>query len=320
MDRLLRPLARRMTRSRLVQRLAGETTNARGDRLDPQVGAMLWLQNRVPVGLEATDVGAMRAAMRQSSFMGAPTASPLPIHEETVADCRVRFYTPSTARGSVVFLHGGGWVVGDLETHDPFCRTLATKTDRTVVAVHYPLAPEHPFPVAIHAVADVWRALRPRLTGPVALMGDSAGANLAVNASRVLRDAGDLLPDRQVLVYPGLDPRTRAASHREFADGFILTAASIRDYLALYAPDPDDPLGSPIDAPDLAGLPPTLLTVAGFDPLRDEGLTFADRLRAAGVPTDVLDEPGLTHGYLQYDGLVDEAARANQRLFDALNR
>lgn len=318
-DRLLRPLARRLTRSRVVQRLASAPTNARGDVLDRQVAAMLWLQDHVSVGLTAQTVPAMRAAMRQSSWIGAPDLHPVPSRDEVVAALRTRWYTPAAAQGAFVFLHGGGWVVGDLDTHDAFCRTLAVRTQRTVVAVDYPLAPETPFPAPIHAVAELWHTLHPRLGGSdVFLGGDSAGANLAHCVCRVLRDAGAPLPDRQVLLYPGLDPRLRSPSHREFANGFILSEDAVKTYLGHYAPDPDDPLGCPLDAPDLHGLPPAILTVAGFDPLRDEGLQFAQRLKAAGVPVDLLDETGLTHGYIQYDGLVDEAARANQRLFDRI--
>lgn len=286
---------------------------------------MLRLQGLAGAELEAdAPPEAMRRAFDRSMWLASPDPMPVPIRDALVGEIPVRWYEPPGARGAFVFLHGGGWVVGNLDSYDPFTRQLAVETGRVVVAVDYPLAPEHPFPAAIHAVADVWRALRPQLLAEghetILLGGDSAGGNLTVNVTRVLRDAGEPVPDRQILIYPGLDPHCASPSHAELSEGFVLTEASIRRYLDLYRIDPDTILGDPFRADGLEGLPPALITVAGFDPLRDEGIRYAERLREAGVEVTLLDEPALTHGHIDMDGLIDEAARANARLFEAIRQ
>ena len=320
-DRLLRTLARRLLRSRrLAERLAPRH-NQRGDRLDPQLALLLRLQGLAGAALAPdADVRAMRQALVRSVWLASPDPVDVPTREAVVAGLPVRFHEPVGAEGTLVFLHGGGWVVGNVDAYDPFTRQLALRTNRVVVSVEYPLAPETPFPGAIHAVADLFRALRAERSGEILLGGDSAGANLTINVTRVLRDAGDPVPERQILIYPAVDPHCASDSHREFTDGFILTADSIRKYLDLYRLDPDSVLGNPLVADGLEGLPPALVVVAGFDPLRDEGLAYAERLRAAGVPVELLDEGALTHGFVNMDGLLDEAGRANERLFAAIRR
>lgn len=266
-------------------------------------------------GLGGDDISHMRFEMVRSCWMAA--ADPLPVETaEWVVNGRpARLYRPDAPVGAIVYLHGGGWSVGDLESHDAFCRRLAVRSRRQVLALDYPLAPEHPFPAAIHWCVDAWTEAVGRLdVEHIALGGDSAGANLTTCVSRLLALNGGRSPDLQVLVYPGLDPACALPTHEEFPEGFILTAASIRKYLGFYAPDPADPLGCPLHADQLELQPRTLLTVAGFDPLRDEGLLYAKRLRESGVDVELLDEPGLTHGYLQLDGLVQEAGRAIDRI------
>ncbi|MCB9672739.1 MAG: alpha/beta hydrolase [Alphaproteobacteria bacterium] len=321
-DRLLRLLARFGVRSRLLQPLVPRRTNARGDVLDPQVATMLWLQRVVPAGLEAEDVASMREAFDRSMFLVASNPVDVSVRDAMIGETRARWYEPRGARGALVYVHGGGWALGSVDGYDVFTRRLAVEANRVVVSIDYPLAPEHPWPASIHAVADTWRALHPQLVGEghsdIVLAGDSAGGNLTTNACRVLRDAGDPLPSRQVLIYPGLDPRREGASHRELREGLVLTEENITKYLALWAPDPDDPLGCPLHAGELEGMPPALIVVAGFDPLRDEGLLYASHLREAGVPVEVVDEASLTHGFLVYDGLVRASDRAVTRLAERL--
>ena len=326
MDRIVHHVARRVSRSRRVQGWVGDRLNARGDRLDPQLGVMLWLQERLfPEAPEPT-VAQRRAAMRQACAQGAASSPDVPRRGDRAAGLDVRWFEPEGAQWAVVYLHGGGWVVGDLDTHDGVCQQLAVQGRCVVIAVDYPLAPEAQWPEAIHRVAASWTALRQELIrrgiqgDRIALVGDSAGGNLCATVCRVLRDQGAPLPAVQGLIYPAVDARCLDESHREFSEGFMLTGRSIAEYLRQYGCDPLDPLASPVLADDLRGLPPALIAVAGFDPLRDEALRYERRLREAGVRVELLYENALTHGYVNYAGIVDEAARATSRFAVRLER
>ncbi len=282
---------------------------------------MLALERIAGGGLDAgEDLVQRRSDFAASCWLVAADPPEIPVRDETITgslhDYTVRFYEPEGATAGLVFLHGGGWVCGDIGSYDPFCRRFAAKSRRVVVSVDYPRAPELAWPDSCYMAADTWRVCREALLdahptlGHIAMGGDSAGGNLTANACRLLREHDDApgpLPDLQLLIYPGLDATLSGASHREFADGYVLTAKNIAWYLAQFGPDPTHPLGSPVLAPDLEGLPPALILVAGFDPLRDEGLLYAERLGEAGVDVELVDCPSMLHGFINMDGFSDRA-------------
>ncbi|MCP9490040.1 MAG: alpha/beta hydrolase [Solirubrobacteraceae bacterium MAG38_C4-C5] len=227
----------------------------------------------------------------------------------------------TAAQPAILFLHGGGWVVGDLDGVDALCRALANRTGAVVVSADYRLAPEHPFPAALD---DAWAVLS-WLHGHahelgadpdrLAVAGESAGANLAAAAARRAHaDPDDPRPRlrAQLLAYPALDGALAAASYDELGSGFGLTREQMRWYWDAYAPGraARAPEASPLRAPDLAGLPPALIVQAELDPLLDDGLDYAQRLRDAGVDADVHVWPGMVHGFLRYRGLLDDAHAA----------
>ncbi|MEU8759142.1 alpha/beta hydrolase [Streptomyces sp. NPDC048659] len=247
--------------------------------------------------------GALRAAAR--AHLGAVP----PGAEDLSADgVPVRVY-PGEADPVVVFAHGGGWVLCDLDTHDRLCRALAARTGATVVSVDYRRAPEHRFPAAeddVYAVLT-WAAAR-RPGRPLVLAGDSSGGNLAAAVALRARDLGGPPLAGQLLVYPALDHRLAGASAETYAEGFFHTREHMRWYWEQYAgPGGDPAAASPALAPDLTGLPPALLVLADCDVLRDEGLAYARRLSAAGVPVRVQLHTGMFHGFLGGLGLLPEA-------------
>jgi len=235
----------------------------------------------------------------------------------------IRIYRPDVDRPAPVllFFHGGGWVLGTLDSVDEICRHLADRGGITVVSVDYSLAPEHPFPAALD---DCWRVLRwvsehPRVLGGdpsrVSVGGTSAGANLAT--ATALRSAAFDGPDitHQLLAYPITDHAKNTDSYRENADGPLLTRADMEWFWAQYLRSPVDgynPFASPLRAPEslLGGVPPTTVLTAGFDPLCDEGRAYAERLDEAGVAVDHHQYPELCHGFLSLTEAVERADRA----------
>jgi len=241
-------------------------------------------------------------------------AGPLPL----------RLYRPGADRGRVVtYLHGGGWVVGDLDTHDPVCRRVANALGAIVVALDYRLAPEHPHPAALDdtMAALSWTAAAvPGRAHVVA--GDSAGASLAAGAALRARDEHGPALAAQLLIYPGTDPGLHTASMRDNGEGYFLTRADMAWFYDQYVPEParrDDLAIDLLHAPDLTGLPPAVIATAEFDPLRDEGDAYAQRLRQAAVAVRHLPGPGLIHGYFAFLGVVDAADQRSTDVLDALD-
>jgi acetyl esterase len=232
----------------------------------------------------------------------------------------------------LVYLHGGGWVVGSLETHDGVCRALASRTPCVVAAVDYRLAPEHRFPAAVEDAwaATAWVAEHAASIGGdpdrIAVGGDSAGGTLATACAIRARDHGLRLA-LQLLVYPVTDHRFDTASYEECAEGYGLTRDAMRWYWAQYL-GPDDgssPEASPLRAADLAGLAPAHVVTAEYDPLRDEAEAYAARLEEAGVPVRLDRCEGLIHGFLRMpgtirraDAVLDDAAAALREAFAAV--
>ncbi len=253
---------------------------------------------------------------------GPPGAPPVP----------VRIYLPDPEewpgpRPTVLFLHGGGFVLCDLDTHDTTARTLSRAAGAAVVSVDYRRAPEHRFPAAAedaHAALCWSGGHLDELGGdPRALVvaGDSAGGNLAAAALLLARERGGPAVALQVLVYPVLDAAQDSASYRTYAEGCFLTAAHLRWFWEQYlgpGGDGGHPLASPLRA-DLTGLPPAHLVVAGCDPLRDEGRAYHRRLAECGVPTVLDEHPGMFHGFLALAGVLPQAREAMARLGGAIN-
>jgi acetyl esterase len=246
----------------------------------------------------------------------------------------VRLYRPLGSRvderlPTLVYFHGGGWTFGDLDTHDVVCRELANLARCAVASVDYRLAPEHKFPVAVEdaVAATRWIAREAGAlgldAGRIAVGGDSAGGNLAAVVALVARDAGGPPLALQLLIYPATDMAADTASHREFADGYVLTRDAILWSRANYLRSPDevaDWRASPLRAPDHSGLPPAYVVTCGFDPLRDEGRAYAERLRSAGVPVTYECFEGMVHGFVTMGGAIAAAHHALYRCAQGLRQ
>lgn len=286
-----------------------------------------------PVDFSELKADDFRQLFRES--LGALDASAAGDSSEDVEDrtmdgpggtIRLRVYRP-TGEGPVpivTFFHGGGWVIGDIDTHDGSCRILSRRTGAVVVSVDYRLAPEHRFPAALDdcEAAVAWVAAHagelgadPRRLG---VAGDSAGGNLAAAVTQRARRRGGPAIAAQALVYPAVDFTTVRPSLVANGEGYLLTAGAIAWFAAQYLGDhdPADPEASPLLA-DLAGLPPAVVATAEFDPLRDEGRAYAEALGRAGVPVRRLDFPGLVHGFMGLGALSPASARATDEVWAA---
>jgi acetyl esterase len=243
----------------------------------------------------------------------------------------VRLYVPPnlppSAQPLIVYYHGGGWVVGDLDTHDGVCRFLASNVGARVISVDYRLAPEHPFPAAVEDcfTAFHWATQQATQLGAdpsrIAVAGDSAGGNLAAAVSLLAHAGGGQQPAMQLLLYPVTDAVGSHPSRDQFADGFLLTKSDMDWFEAHYlsnGADREDPRISMLRAANLSGLPPTYIATAGFDPLRDEGELFAERARAAGVDVALHRHPELIHGFANMTAISRTARSAMHEVAGAL--
>jgi acetyl esterase len=304
--------------------------------LDPQARALIDLiaARGIPPVHTLTPAEARRLYLERRAFTQ-PDAPPVArVDSIDAGGVPARHYRPEQAAAgqgmpALVYLHGGGWTIGDLDTHDVLCRQLANAAGCAVVSVDYRLAPEHRFPAAVDdcVTATRWvlgRAAELRIDPRrVAVGGDSAGGNLAAVACLALRDAGEPMPVFQLLIYPATDMRAGAPSHTTNAQGYLLTADSIAYYRAHYTPAPaqwSDWRASPLLARSLAGLPPALVLTAGYDPLRDEGAQYADALSAAGVRTQLVCFERQVHGFITMGRVIDEANTAVELCAAALRR
>ena len=276
---------------------------------------------------ESVSPAEAREFYRQARFVSNPEppelksvqalAIPAP-HGNTPA----RVYTPKTLRQAgglapcLVFFHGGGWVIGDLDSHDVVCRTLAHEGELIVIAIDYRLSPEAKFPAAVNDAigATAWVSSNAKQLGidatRIMVGGDSAGGNLAAVVSIHARDNGKPKIAGQVLIYPGTDFRMTHPSHREPETSILLTHSVIRWFKDHYLNGPadiDDWRASPARVENLAGLPPAYVLTAGADPLRDEGDEYATRLKEAGVPVTYKNYPGQFHGFFTMGKLLPQA-------------
>ena len=257
---------------------------------------------------------------------------PVPTEDRTVPGrggaIPVRIYRPESdgPLPVIVFFHGGGWVIGDLASHDTTCQRLAAGVPAVVVSVDYRLAPEHRFPAAVEDCDTVtgWVSANAAALGGdparLAVAGDSAGGNLAAVVALHARDAGGPAVAFQLLVYPATDLTRSLPSHAENGAGYLLDADTMAWFIDHYLADADprNPDASPLFAEDLSGLPPALVVTAEFDPLRDEGEGYAERLRQAGGTATTSRYDGMFHGFYGLDSVFDAAQRATAETVTAL--
>ena len=242
----------------------------------------------------------------------------------------VRIYTSKGGQAALpglVYLHGGGWARGSLQTHDIVCRSLANGAGCVVVSVDYRMAPEYRFPAAFEdsLAATRWVAEHAAEIGidprRLAVGGDSAGGNLAAAVALAARDAGGPSLVHQLLIYPVTDYNFDTRSYADNAEGYMLTRAAMQHYWRLYLRDGSDGAdfrASPLRARDFGNLPPALVITAEFDPLRDEGRAYADRLREAGTPVLYREYPGMVHGFVTSAGVLDAGKQAVREAAAAL--
>jgi acetyl esterase len=307
--------------------------------LDPQAKSYLDLLASLGAPpLHSLPAPQARIAYKKARAIAQPPPPPVAAVEALFAErpggkIPLRLYrplgsAPSAILPALVFLHGGGWTIGDLDTHDVVCRELANRGHCAVVAVDYRLAPEHRFPAAVDdtVAAAHWIAAHAKRLSidpqRIAIGGDSAGGNLAAVASLILRDGGPPLA-LQLLIYPATDFRCNTPSHAENASGYLLTREAIDYFNGCYLADPRDATdwrASPALAASFRGLPPAFILTAGYDPLRDEGAHYAQLLRDAGVAVEYVCFEAQIHGFITMSKMIDEAQVAFDRCAGALTR
>ncbi|AQT80842.1 lipase [Mycolicibacterium litorale] len=311
-----------------------------GNTLDPSLQMMLAAQRAVGMSslVVANDAVATRRQNREAtrSLDEAdvhvahiePVAIPGPAGSIAARHYRPTAMVPADPAPLLVFYHGGGYVFGDLDTHDSACRLICRDAGVHVLAVDYRLAPEHKAPAAVDDAyaAYLWAAAHAAELGAdparVAVGGDSAGGCLAAVVTRLARDAGAPLPTLQWLIYPVTDMRGQTRSRTLFTDGFLLTKSNIDWFRDAYVDgsglEVTDPRISPLLADDLSGLSPALVITAGFDPLRDEGELYAAKLREAGVTVDARRMGSMIHAFINFNALGGQVSRANAEMISAL--
>jgi acetyl esterase len=305
--------------------------------LDPQVAKLLaWVEKAA--GPSYADIGAAAARAHYERIAATLDIAPADLHAvEDLAvalpgrTLRVRHYQPrmhgwADPMPALLYFHGGGFTIGSVDTHDRVCRMLAEQADCVVLSVDYRLAPEHPFPAAVDDAFEVLAWLR-REAGAlavdparIALGGDSAGGTLATASAIHARDRGWPIA-LQLLIYPGVAGRQEAASHRTFGRGFLLDHELVAWFFANYVraeAERDDWRFAPLGHPDLRGVAPAWIGIAGHDPLRDDDRAYAARLRESSVPVDAIEYPGMIHGFFQHAGFVPAARDAHRDAVRAL--
>ncbi|MCV7186274.1 alpha/beta hydrolase [Mycolicibacterium murale] len=304
-----------------------------GNTLDPRLQLFLASARLTGVTGMVTDgdVPRSRAVMHETCVgLGGP-ARAVPVQVLSIpgpaAGVAVRHYRAAGATDAVVYFHGGGFALGDLDSYHAVCSRICQDAGVHVFSVDYRLAPEHPAPAAVDdcSAAYAWitaHAAELGITGGVAVAGDSAGGALAAVVARWAARSDVPTPSLQFLIYPVTDLAARTRSRTLFGDGFVLTGHDLdffrRAYLDGSGVAVTDPRVAPLLAHDLTGLPPALVVTAGFDPLRDEGEQYAEALAAAGVPVDLRRMGSMTHGFINFAGLGGAVERHLAELISAL--
>ena len=301
--------------------------------VDPDVIALLAELGPPPAEpIPAAELTAeqLRQGMSDANAIFTRGVAPIPVAEVTDelvsgqgGKFPVRLYRPAEPTAVIVYLHGGAWIVGNVDTHDLATRRLSRDTGALVVSVDYRMLPEHPFPTPLDDAYDatVWAsALEPEL--PLLIGGDSAGGTLAACVALRARDEGGPRLDAQILVYPGIDDDIDAPSMHAYADAPLVSIENLDFFFRNYA-STEAALASPYALPgratSLAGLPPTVMVIAGHDPLRSSNEDYARRLDEAGVPVTVQLDPQLVHAWIEFAERVPSAGVAFQRLTDTIN-
>jgi acetyl esterase len=288
--------------------------------VDPQIAALLERVNAAPP-LDSGTPEEGRAAFRTLNMLAArvvPQVEVGSVAEVAGGPVPMRVYRPSgDPLGTLVFLHGGGFVIGDLDSYDAQCRTLCSRAGVTVVSVDYRLAPEHPFPAGADDALAAFDWVLQHEEGPFVVGGDSAGGNLSAGVAQARRER----LAAQLLIYPSTDFVTEHASVEENGEGFFLTRADMEWFHGHYLGGDDAVRSDPRVSPalgDLHGLPPALVYTAQYDPLRDDGNAYAEALSAAGVKVVHRCFEGLIHGFFALGPLSQAAAEAVERICDDL--
>jgi acetyl esterase len=282
--------------------------------------------------LPSDTVAEMRAVTRAEDALVAAPREVATVEEILIPrpsgseQLRIRLYRPPVpATRAILWLHGGGWVVGDLESADAGCRSLCLDTDALVASVEYRLAPEDPFPAGLEDGYDALRWLDRELAAgddplPLVVAGDSAGGNLAAALCLLARERGGPSIEHQLLIYPVTDHDFGTESYRQFAEGYLLSRDDMRRYWDYYLPGDEsiDPFASVLRADDLHDLPPATIVIAGCDVLRDEAEAYAVRLRVAGVPVVALRYAGQLHGFWTYSAVSDISRAVNHDIRGSL--
>ena len=285
--------------------------------LDPQIQPLVDQMNAAAA--DAPSIWDQSIEERRQGYMALSSLVGPGPDLETVADIEIagvpcRRYADASPRGCFVYIHGGGYTIGDLDTHDQVCRELARQSGTTVISVHYPLAPESPFPAGVEACWDVMQAIdgdRAQYGAEAGLVvgGDSAGGNFSAVMALKARDAGLNLA-AQLLVYPAVEADDQSPSMEENGDGYILTKEGMEWFNAQYKQDAEDWRASPIRAASHAGVAPALIITAEFAPLRDQGAKYAEVLRAAAVDVTYTNYEGMVHVFFQLGPICEAGARA----------
>jgi acetyl esterase len=302
-------------------------------RLDPEVHAVLAaIEARGGPAIETLPVAEARrlSAEGLTDFSGEPEQVARVRNLRVPGSMPVRVYTPAGAapRPALVYFHGGGWVLCNLDTHDVVCRAISRRSGAVVVSVDYRLSPENKFPVAVEDcyAATRWVAANTGRLGidgrRIAVGGDSAGGNLAAVIALKARDEGGPPLALQILVYPVTNLASfDTASYREFGEGYFLTRTQMewfRDSYLVLDSDASNPYASPLLAPDLRGVPPALVITAECDVLRDEGESYARRLQEAGVPVSVTRYNGMIHPFFSMPGAIAQGSQAINQAASAI--
>lgn len=323
---------------RVIKRLIGPPPRLDGQELAPDIQMLLALQRLSgEISLaEGRTVEQARAETREA--VPIVTGPPRPMARveslsvpgpggEMGARLYVSLGAPQPPQPLLVYFHGGGWVIGSLDSHDGLCRFLAEHSGCRVLSIDYRLAPEHPFPAPVEdaVAAFAWAHEHAAELGAdpdrIAVGGDSAGGNLSTALCLQNRDAGNPQPAMQLLLYPVTDVVGGQQSRDTFAEGFFLTRDDMEWFEAHYIPDgidDDEPRASMMRAPEVSGLPAAYVVTAGFDPLRDEGEIYAERMREAGVPVVLRRYPSLIHGFANFTAICPSARTAMLEIAGAL--
>jgi acetyl esterase len=283
------------------------------ETLSPAEARALFLAGREVLALDPAPVAVVRD-------IAGPGGVPLRLYRGAGTDA-------ADVLPALVYFHGGGWVIGDLDSHDSVCRHLANAARCAIVSVDYRLAPEHKFPAAVEDcfAATSWAAAEATSLAidrdRIAVGGDSAGGNLAAVVSLLARDRGAPRLRYQILAYPAVEASMAHPSIARFAEGFLLTRATMQWFYDCYLRSPadvEDWRASPLRAADLSGVPPALILTAGFDPLCDEGEAYARRLQDHGVDVDHRHYPDQIHGFLSAGKIIRAAVPALDEIANAL--